>query len=159
MDRQEWGCWASLSLWLPIRRSWNTCGEVHQLSKFTSTFMPGISAALEPAGWRGHQELLDSTAPHCPRLSLLLPCCRADPHHPAPAPQSLPHRQPPAPCPRAPDSSPSSRAAQKGGTRSLQTPHPTAPTGSMSPALGSDSFFPPPLLSGARLPRMATASL
>lgn len=43
----------------------NTCGEVHQLSKFTSTFMLDTSTALEPAGRTGHQELLDSTPLQC----------------------------------------------------------------------------------------------
>lgn len=44
----------------------NTCGEVHHLSKFCSTFMPDTSAALEPPGRTGHQELLDNTSPHRP---------------------------------------------------------------------------------------------
>lgn len=48
----------------------NTCGEVHQVSKLSSTFTPDTSTALEPPGWTGSW----AAHPHITlRLDLPLP--------------------------------------------------------------------------------------
>lgn len=101
----------------------NTCGEVHQLSKFTSTLTPDSRAALEPPGWRGHQELLDSTAPHCPKAepaaSMMQnrsspPCTSTSIPASEAAPDTVQGLQTPLPAPEQ----------HTEGTTSHQTPHP-----------------------------------
>lgn len=71
----------------------NTCGEGHQLSKFTSPFMPDGSTALEPPGRTAHQELLDSISPHCPEAVSMMqsrssPACTNTSN---PASEAAPH--------------------------------------------------------------------
>lgn len=86
-------------------------------------------------------------APTAPRMGLPPPRCKADPHHPALPPQSLPRRQsPPHPIQGLQTPLPAPEQQRAEGTRSLQTPHPTAPTRYMTPTLGSDAFSPPSLL-------------